>query len=41
MLLKEILRLRLKEPMTIVITETLAKKLFGSEKRIGKIIKAK
>ncbi len=29
----------LKEPMTIVITETLAKKLFGSEEPIGKIIK--
>lgn len=29
----------LKEPMTIVITETLAKKIFGSEKPIGKILK--
>jgi putative ABC transport system permease protein len=29
----------LKEPLTIVITETLAKKLFGTENALGKIIK--
>jgi putative ABC transport system permease protein len=29
----------MKEPMTIVLTETLAKKLFGPDKAIGKILK--
>lgn len=29
----------MKEPMTIVLTETLAKKLFGTDKAIGKILK--